>query len=102
MDDAAGRYAPSIVDDPPYLVPRSQLRRKAVVTGAHRRSVSGGVGHRAVPDGTAGADVEVLWVMLALGVFLGWYIGRWRAENRRARFDQQAVWKNRHRYRSRD
>lgn len=44
--------------------------------------------------------MEVLWVMLAVGVFLGWFIGRWRAENRRARFDQQLIWKNRTRYRS--
>ncbi len=44
--------------------------------------------------------MEVLWLMLAVGVFLGWFIGRWRAENRRARVDMNNTWKNRRNYRS--
>ncbi|RZT87119.1 hypothetical protein EV383_4027 [Pseudonocardia sediminis] len=44
--------------------------------------------------------MEVLWLMLAVGVFLGWYIGRWRAETRRARADMRTVWNNRSKYRS--
>lgn len=44
--------------------------------------------------------MEVLWLMLVVGVFLGWVIGRWRAESRRARVDMNNVWNNRKKYRS--
>ncbi|HEY2095555.1 MAG: hypothetical protein QOI50_2341 [Pseudonocardiales bacterium] len=40
-----------------------------------------------------------LWLILLVGVFLGFYLGRWRAENRRARFDQDRVWNGRKAYR---
>jgi hypothetical protein len=40
-----------------------------------------------------------LWLILLIGIFLGFYLGRWRTENRRARFDQDRVWKSRGAYR---
>jgi hypothetical protein len=42
---------------------------------------------------------EALWLMLALGVVLGFLIGRWTAENRRARFDMDKTWQSRRNYR---
>jgi hypothetical protein len=40
-----------------------------------------------------------LWTLLIVGVIIGWYIGRWRAENRRARFDMNNTWNSRQNYR---
>ncbi|WP_156934778.1 hypothetical protein [Pseudonocardia spinosispora] len=45
---------------------------------------------------------STLWIMLFIGAVPGYYLGRWRAENRRARFDQDNVWKGRHKYRDGD
>jgi hypothetical protein len=42
---------------------------------------------------------EALWLMLALGAVLGFLIGRWSAENRRARSDMDKVWNSRRSYR---
>jgi hypothetical protein len=36
---------------------------------------------------------------LLIGVFLGFYLGRWRTENRRGRFDQERAWNSRKGYR---
>jgi hypothetical protein len=44
---------------------------------------------------------EVLWVMLGLGALLGFFVGRWSAEGRRARSDMDKVWKGRRGYRGR-
>jgi len=38
-------------------------------------------------------------LLIALGVFIGWYIGRMCAEDGRARFDMNNTWKNRQNYR---
>jgi len=40
--------------------------------------------------------------MLVLGGFGGWFVGRWRAENARARFDQRKTWNGRKNYRKRE
>jgi hypothetical protein len=40
-----------------------------------------------------------MWVVLALGVFLGMFVGRWRAENGRARHDMDKTWNARKDYR---
>lgn len=45
---------------------------------------------------------SALWIVLFVGVVLGYYLGRWRAESRRARFDQGNVWNARHKYRDGD
>ncbi|MGH3772571.1 MAG: hypothetical protein ACRDRW_14440 [Pseudonocardiaceae bacterium] len=37
--------------------------------------------------------------MLALMGASGWFVGRWRAENKRARFDQHRIWSARKNYR---
>jgi hypothetical protein len=45
-------------------------------------------------------DVEnALWLMLVIGVFIGWFLGRWTAETRRARSDMNRVWNSRKNYR---
>jgi hypothetical protein len=44
---------------------------------------------------------EVLWVMLGLGGLLGFFVGRWSAETRRARFDMDRTWQGRKGYRDR-
>jgi hypothetical protein len=44
---------------------------------------------------------EVLWVMLGLGGLLGFFVGRWTAETRRARSDMDKVWNARRGYRDR-
>lgn len=45
-------------------------------------------------------DVEnALWLVLVIGVFIGWFLGRWTAENRRARSDMNRVWNSRKNYR---
>jgi hypothetical protein len=40
-----------------------------------------------------------LWVVLALGLFVGFLIGRWSAETFRARSDMSRVWEGRKGYR---
>lgn len=40
-----------------------------------------------------------LWLLLVVGAVLGFYLGRWRAENKRARVDMERVWDNRRSYR---
>ena len=40
--------------------------------------------------------------MLMVGGAGGWFVGRWRAENARARFDQQKTWDARKNYRKSD
>jgi hypothetical protein len=42
---------------------------------------------------------DTIWVLLALGGVGGVVVGRWWAENARARFDQQRVWSARKNYR---
>lgn len=41
-----------------------------------------------------------MWLFIGLGVFGGYFIGRFRAEYGRARRDVNAVWNGRSRYRS--
>lgn len=43
--------------------------------------------------------METLVVLLIIGVIVSYLLGRWRAENGRARADQRNVWKNRKNYR---
>jgi hypothetical protein len=45
--------------------------------------------------------MEALVLVLALGGLLGFFVGRWRAENRRARFDMERTWQGRRGYRDR-
>ncbi|MGH3719989.1 MAG: hypothetical protein ACRDRI_14345 [Pseudonocardiaceae bacterium] len=40
----------------------------------------------------------VLGMLMLVGVG-GWYVGRWRAENRRAHFDEHRIWHARKNYR---
>jgi membrane protein YqaA with SNARE-associated domain len=46
---------------------------------------------------------DAIWGVLVLGGASGWFLGRsfgrWRAENRRARFDQDRIWSARKNYR---
>jgi hypothetical protein len=42
-----------------------------------------------------------LWVFLLLGGWIGYVIGRMRAENGRARFDMQRTWDGRTNYHKR-
>jgi hypothetical protein len=44
---------------------------------------------------------EALWLILVIGLVGGYFIGRWRAENRRARHDMGRVWGSRRGYRGR-
>jgi len=46
-----------------------------------------------------GAPVDAIWLILLIGVILGFYLGRGRAENQRARHDQSRTWDARHNYR---
>lgn len=46
-----------------------------------------------------GVLVDAIWLILLIGVILGFYLGRGRAENQRARHDQDRVWDARHNYR---
>jgi hypothetical protein len=39
------------------------------------------------------------WVLLIIGMIPGFYLGRWRAESRRAHFDQDRVWASQEAYR---
>jgi hypothetical protein len=43
--------------------------------------------------------MEALWLILVIGVIIGFYLGRWRAENGRARADQHRTWRTRTNYR---
>lgn len=43
-----------------------------------------------------------LYVMLGIGVFIGFFIGRWSAEVFRARSDMTRVWHGRRGYRQKD
>ena len=40
-----------------------------------------------------------LWIVLVAGIVIGFYLGRWWAERARAKFDMNAVWTGRRRYR---
>lgn len=40
-----------------------------------------------------------LWLVLALGVFLGFFAGRWSAETFNARYNMSRVWQSRKGYR---
>lgn len=40
-----------------------------------------------------------IWTLLSVGAVFGWFIGRWRAENKRARHDMNKTWNNRKDYR---
>ena len=40
-----------------------------------------------------------LWLVFIVGTVVGYHVGRWRAENRRARYDQDRVWNQRRSYR---
>jgi hypothetical protein len=42
---------------------------------------------------------NALWLMLVIGVFIGFYLGRRTAENGRARNDMNRVWDSRKNYR---
>lgn len=69
--------------------------------------VTGPVGVSRVthPSRVASALIEVvvvenaLWLMLVIGVFIGWFVGRRSGENRRARHDMDRVWGSRKNYR---
>jgi hypothetical protein len=43
--------------------------------------------------------MTTMWVVLALGVFLGMFVGRRLAENGRARHDMDKTWNTRKDYR---
>lgn len=45
---------------------------------------------------------SAIWVALLVGLLVGYYFGRWRAENRRARYDQDRIWRSRRDYRDYD
>jgi hypothetical protein len=45
------------------------------------------------------AMTEAMIVVLAVGMFLGFGIGRWWAEYQRARVDMRRVWNSRRSYR---
>ncbi|HET6259544.1 MAG TPA: hypothetical protein VFE39_12910 [Pseudonocardia sp.] len=40
-----------------------------------------------------------MWLILAVGVFIGMYVGRWWAEIRRANYDMDRIWAMRRNYR---
>lgn len=42
---------------------------------------------------------DVVWFILGAGAIAGFYIGRWWAENGRARADMRRVWESRKNYR---
>jgi hypothetical protein len=42
---------------------------------------------------------ETMLIMVGIGLWLGYYLGRWRAENRRARYDMDRTWDGRRGYR---
>ena len=42
---------------------------------------------------------SAIWVILIIGMVLGFYLGRGRTENQRARHDQARTWDSRHNYR---
>lgn len=42
-----------------------------------------------------------LLILIGIGCMFGFFIGRWRAENRRARFDMKRTWEGRRSYRDR-
>jgi hypothetical protein len=42
---------------------------------------------------------NAMWVILAIGIVIGFSVGRWWAETRRARFDMDRVWESRKNYR---
>jgi hypothetical protein len=44
---------------------------------------------------------EALWLVLGIGAFAGFYLGRRSAENRRARHDMGKAWDGRRGYRDR-
>lgn len=52
-----------------------------------------------ITRGGAKVTTETVLTMLVLGGFGGWYVGRWRAENARARFDRRKTWNARKNYR---
>jgi hypothetical protein len=42
---------------------------------------------------------ETMFTILALGGVGGWFVGRWWAEDARAKYDQQLIWDRRRNYR---
>ena len=50
------------------------------------------------PEGVV-VTAQVILVLLALGGVGGWYLGRSWAEDARAEYDMQKIWKARHNYR---
>ncbi len=42
---------------------------------------------------------EMVFVVLAIGAILGFYIGRWWTERQRGRFEMQQAWERRNLYR---
>lgn len=45
--------------------------------------------------------VVQLFVILAVGIAIGLMLGRWWAENQRARYDMRQLWRGRKNYRKR-
>jgi preprotein translocase subunit Sec63 len=45
------------------------------------------------------AMTNAMWVILVVGIVIGYFVGRWWAEVRRARFDMDRVWGSRKNYR---
>jgi hypothetical protein len=43
--------------------------------------------------------IDTLWVVLGVGVFLGFFVGRWSAETFRALHDRKRIWDSRRNYR---
>jgi len=41
-------------------------------------------------------------LFVVIGIFLGWYCGRWWAEKQRAHFDRARTWDQRRNYRNKD
>lgn len=55
-----------------------------------------------ITRGGVEVTTDTVLAMLVLGGFGGWFVGRWRAENARARFDQRKTWNGRKNYRKRE
>ena len=43
---------------------------------------------------------EVVVLILVIGVFLGFFVGRWWAERQRARYDMYRIWNTRKSHRN--
>jgi hypothetical protein len=73
------------------------------VSRSAHRTVRGDLGNAPVVRRECAIEVvdveNALWLMLVIGVFIGWWLGRRTAENRRARTDMDRVWDARKNYR---